>query len=65
MSDKKIVAILVVSLSLPVAANFAHADGISAIKECETDTRRPEDTARLTIMPNGESRENDTAATLI
>lgn len=43
----------------------AHADGVSAVKACEADTDRPEDTARLTIMPNGESRGSDTAADLI
>jgi hypothetical protein len=41
------------------------ADGISAVKSCEADNERPEDTARLTIMPNGESRGSDTAAALI
>src|SRR4051812_6449773 len=43
----------------------SRADGLSAVKACEADTERPEDTARLTIMPNGESRGSDTAAALI
>src|SRR4051812_43090414 len=41
------------------------ADGVSAVKVCESDTSRPEDTARLTILPNGESRGSDTAAKLV
>jgi hypothetical protein len=43
----------------------AHADGLSAVKACEADTDRPEDTARLTVLPNGDSRGSDTAADLI
>jgi hypothetical protein len=35
------------------------------VKSCEADNERPEDTARLTIMPNGESRGSDSAAALI
>jgi hypothetical protein len=35
------------------------------VKSCESDTSPPEETARLTILPNGESRGSDTAATLI
>ena len=41
------------------------ADGLSAVKACEADSESPEDTARLTILPNGETRGSDTAATLI
>ena len=41
------------------------ADGVSAVKSCEADNESPEDTARLTIMPNGESRGSDSAAALI
>ena len=44
---------------------LAKADGLSAVKSCETDSSPPEDFARLTILPNGESRGSDTAATLI
>src|SRR3954454_2515483 len=47
------------------APTGSRADGVSAVKACEADTERPEDTARLTIMPNGESRGSDTAAALI
>src|SRR5882724_4924365 len=41
------------------------ADGVSAVKDCESDSSPPEDIARLTIMPNGESRGSDSAAALI
>jgi hypothetical protein len=41
------------------------ADGVSAVKSCEADSDPPEDTARLTIMPNGEPRGSDSAAALI
>jgi hypothetical protein len=42
-----------------------YADGLSAVKSCETDSSPPEEIARLAILPNGESRGSDTAATLI
>lgn len=50
---------------LPLSILSARADGLSAVKACEADTNRPEETARLTILPNGESRGSDTAADLI
>jgi hypothetical protein len=53
-----------ISLFLGSAAQ-AVADGVTAVKSCEADNDPPEDTARLTIMPNGEPRGSDTAATLI
>jgi hypothetical protein len=53
------------SLFVLVMSVPAHADGLSAVKACEADTERPEDTARLTILPNGETRGSDTAATLV
>jgi hypothetical protein len=54
------------SAFLPLLVSVpARADGVSAIKACEADTDRPEDTARLTLLPNGESRGSDTAADLI
>ena len=53
-------SLLVSLISAPV-----HADGLSAVKACEADDERPDDTARLTILPNGETRGGDTAATLI
>jgi hypothetical protein len=53
------------AMLLALAPVAARADGVSAIKACEADTDRPEDTARLTIMPNGEPRGSDTAAALI
>lgn len=55
---------VVVALLL-FSAPHALADGVSAIKECETDTSAPEDFQRLTIMPNGQSRGSDTAAALV
>jgi hypothetical protein len=39
--------------------------GFSAVKSCEADIESPDDTARLTIIPNGESRGGDTAAALV
>ena len=52
-------------LALICDLTASRADGLSAVKACESDTERPEDTARLTIMPNGEPRGGDTAAALI
>ena len=52
-------------LFLATLATGARADGISAVKFCETNTGRPEDMARLSILPNGETRGSDTAATLV
>jgi hypothetical protein len=49
-------------LLTPVTAS---ADGVSAVKECESDTGPPEDAARLTIMPNGESRGSTNAAGIV
>ena len=48
-----------------LAPRAALADGLSAVKECETDISAPEDAQRLSIMPNGESRGSNTAAALI
>ena len=42
-----------------------YADGLSAVKSCEADNSPPEEIARLTILPSGESRGSDTAAMLI
>jgi hypothetical protein len=55
-------ALLTAFLLLPATL---YADGVSAVKSCETDNSPPEDIARLAILPNGESRGSDTAATLI
>jgi hypothetical protein len=57
------VALLVALSMLPPTAS--RADGLSAVKACEADSDPPEEVARLTIMPNGESRGSDTAAALI
>ena len=65
MSRGRLRTVLCVILLAPVVPISAHADGVSAIKACEADTDRPEDTARLTILPDGESRGSDTAAALI
>jgi len=60
---KYLVALLVaLSMLTPTASR---ADGLSAVKACEADNDPPEEMARLTIMPNGESRGSDTAAALI
>jgi hypothetical protein len=64
LSARLILVFLGVLLSI-FASNASNADGVSAVKACEADTDRPEDTARLTIMPNGESRGSDTAAALV
>lgn len=55
---------ILIALSF-LTPTISRADGLSAVKACEADNERPEDTARLTIMPNGESRGSDTAAALI
>jgi hypothetical protein len=55
-------ALLTAFLLLPATL---YADGLSAVKSCETDSSPPEEIARLAILPNGESRGSDTAATLI
>jgi hypothetical protein len=52
----------VLLLAIPIGSR---ADGISAVRACEADNDPPDDTARLTILPNGESRGSDTAAALI
>jgi hypothetical protein len=60
------IATLSLALSLfLVTFGQSRADGVSAIKACESDNEPPDDTARLTILPNGETRESDTAAALI
>ena len=41
------------------------ADGLSAVKSCENNNDPPEDIAKLSILPNGETRGSDTAAVLI
>jgi hypothetical protein len=64
VTAKSWVGVLAILLWL-AAPIGSRADGVSAVKSCETDNERPEDTARLTIMPNGESRGSDTAAALI
>ena len=57
-----LIALAAAFLLSPVTAK---ADGVSAVKDCESDTSPPEDFARLTIMPNGESRGSTNAAGLI
>jgi hypothetical protein len=61
---RKITAIcaLLIAAVLPSAS---HADGLSALKSCETDNSPPEEIARLQILPNGDSRGSDTAARLV
>ncbi|MBX9842058.1 MAG: hypothetical protein K2Z80_09665 [Xanthobacteraceae bacterium] len=61
----KSVLVAAALISVFLASHGAAADGVSAVKECETDTSAPEDFQRLTIMPNGESRGSDSAAALV
>jgi hypothetical protein len=56
---------LVICLVICLASTRALADGLSAIKACEADNNPPEDYQRLSILPNGETRGSDTAATLV
>ena len=65
MHRKQPRAVLLAILTILAISTGARADGISAVKSCEADNERPDDTARLTIMPNGKSRGSDTAAALI
>ena len=64
VSAKMRVGLLTILLWL-AASTGCRADGISAVKSCDADTDGPEDTARLTILPNGEARGSDTSAALI
>jgi hypothetical protein len=52
-------------LAIPLTAAVSRADGVSVVKTCEIDTDRPDDVARLAILPNGEMRGSDTAADLV
>src|SRR5262245_17558607 len=63
-SSKKVPAICVLLPVLLLPA-VSLADGLSAVKSCESDNSPPEEVARLSILPNGETRGSDTAATLI
>ncbi|MEW6454848.1 MAG: hypothetical protein AB1490_29700 [Pseudomonadota bacterium] len=62
---KALIASALAAVCVLAAPSDARADGVSAVKACEADTERPEDTARLTLMPNGEPRGSDTAAAII
>jgi hypothetical protein len=62
IQTSSVCALLTAFLLLPATL---YADGLSAVKSCETDGSPPEEIARLAILPNGESRGSDTAATLI
>ena len=65
MLSEKTGAACFVLLSIFLLSTNSRADGVSAVKACEDDTGPPEEVARLTILPNGQSRGNDTAAALI
>jgi hypothetical protein len=66
MVSAKISVGLLATILLWLAASIVcRADGVSAVKNCESDSSPPEDVARLTIMPNGEGRGSDSAAALI
>lgn len=58
-------AILLAALLMALTSGASRADGLSAVKACESDNSSPEDTQRLSILPNGETRGSDTAATLV
>src|SRR5438477_11317644 len=58
-------AVLLLLFLIVIAPTALRADGVAAVKACESDTGSPEDITRLTIMPNGESRGSDSAAKLI
>jgi hypothetical protein len=60
-----IAASIALAAVLLLASATAKADGVSAVKDCEGDSSPPEDVARLTIMPNGESRGSTSAAGII
>ena len=55
-------SVLMLALLFPAATR---ADGVAEVISCEADSSPPEDFARLTILPNGESRGSDPAARLI
>jgi hypothetical protein len=65
MSAAKNALIVCILLTGVVWPKPSHADGLSAVKSCENDHSPPEDAARFAILPNGDSRGSDTAATLI
>jgi hypothetical protein len=55
-------SVLMLALLFPAGTR---ADGVAEVISCEADSSPPEEFARLTILPNGESRGSDTAARLI
>src|SRR5215510_13950692 len=65
MSCWKTASAVPVLLAALLFSAASHADGVSAVKSCENDNSPPEETARLTILPNGEPRGSDTAEALI
>ena len=57
---------LIVALTTTVLLNVSRADGVSAVKACETDTAGvDDDIGRMAKLPDGEFRGNTTAAQLI
>jgi hypothetical protein len=62
---KVVAAIFLAALLMALTPGSSRADGLSAVKACESDTNSPEDTQRLSILPDGETRGSDTAATLV
>ena len=62
---KKTRAILLLLLLVGLEPTALRADGVAAVKACEADTDPPDEIARLTLLPNGESRGSETAAALI
>src|SRR5215203_6024359 len=62
---KPVSVLILLPLLIALVPMVLLADGVSAVKACESDTNSPEDTAKLTILPNGENRGSDTAAKLV
>jgi hypothetical protein len=65
MLRTRISALCLILVCALLISTGARADGVAVVKACEADTSPPEDTARLTILPNGDTRGSDTAATLV
>ena len=65
MVRRRKIEVCFILVLLLLSSTGSRADGVSAVKSCEADRDPPEDTARLTILPNGEPRGSDTAATLV
>jgi hypothetical protein len=65
MLQTRLAALSLAFLLILTTIGQSRADGVSAVKSCENDNEPPNDVARLTLLPNGESRGSDTAAALV